>query len=326
MSRSLASFFLLLVLSSVAFAESETGQTPPSFLQVALDAQQEADSYPVEEEESNLPERLHEEICLSLQATADKIDRFFGDERIEDEATYTRLRLSLTSSLEEGMDSEFDINLNGKVVFPRISRRVQLIISGDEDDQLTDENEEQGSIASRYLFKDTDKYRINFDAGFRGGIKNARFFSKLEYRYRRVYAPWLIRFKPKILWDTNDGWQANALMDVERKISDTVYLRSRTLPGWYENTEGYLLNQDFSYFIKLGNRQYLAFEWLNRFVTEPDVQLDLSRLRTRYRRPIWQEKLFLEGGAGFRFEEEFDYEAQAEAYLQLEMVFEAGKK
>lgn len=327
MSRSPTFLFLALLVGYSAAVKSETINLQTTFTQVALDSQPEENTQvDPPAQETNKAESLHEGFSQGIQATADRIDRFFGDERTDDEAAYTRLRLSVTTSFRETQSPTTNFHLHGKVVLPRISRRIQLIISGDDEERDSyADGDESGSVASRYLIKQTDKSRINFDAGFRGGINSPRFFTKLEYRYQREIAPWLSRLNPKLLWDTDDGLQATILFDLERKLSESTYFRNRTVPGWYENTDGYRLDQDFVFFIRLSNHEYLAFDWLNDFVTKPESQLEISRLRVRYRRPIWQDKLFFEISTGMRFEEKFDYESEAEGYIKLEMPFEAGK-
>ncbi|HGG60698.1 MAG TPA: hypothetical protein ENK26_12425 [Gammaproteobacteria bacterium] len=82
------------------------------------------------------------------------------------------------------------------------------------------------------------------------------------------------------------------------------------------------LQQTFSYFHRFSRRNFMAADWLPSVLTEPSVIVDITRLRIRYRRNIWKNKLFLEVAPGVRFADSNEYVMQWELGIRLEMVFE----
>ena len=269
-------------------------------------------------------ERSHHKINQSLQATANWLDRFFADDRFEEEQAWTRLKLQWTTSGAESEDIESDIRLRGKVILPNLERRWQLVFEGDpEKDDLTGLNKDQESTTSlRFIAQENLKSRLSFDAGIRGGFTDPRFRANVQYRIQKETDHWLHRLRPIIEYDTRDRWQAFIQFDNERKFGDKLFFRSSTIPRWRENTDGFLLSQDFTLFKKLHDHRYLAFDWANSFSTEPHGKLDAVLLRIRYRREIWQDKLFLEIGPGVRFLAEDHHEPEAAGFLRFELLFE----
>lgn len=269
-------------------------------------------------------ERSHHKVNQSLQATANWLDHFFADERFEEEHAWTRLKLRWTFTDSETEGFENDIRLRGKVILPNLERRWQLVFEGDpEKDDITGLNKDEESTASlRFIAKENLKSRLSFDAGIRGGFTDPRLRLSAQYRMQKEAGLWLHRLRPTIEFDTRDKWQVFIRADNERKLSNDLFFRSSTTPRWRENTDGYLLSQNFTLFKKINDRRYLAFDWINRFSTEPNGKLDELRLRVRYRREIWQDKLFLEIGPGVRFLAEDHHEAEAVGYLRFELLFE----
>ena len=273
-------------------------------------------------------ERSHQKINQSLQATANWLDSFFASERFEQEQAWTRLKLQWTMNDAETEGFSSDVRLRGKVILPNLERRWQLVFEGDpEKDDITGLNKDATSTTSiRFVAREDKKSRLSFDAGIRGGFTNPRFRTSAQYRLEWESTRWLHRLRPTIEYDTREEWQAFILFDNERRFSDTLYFRSTTIPRWREDTAGYLLSQDFTLFRKLGDRRYLAFDWSNSFVTKPNRKVDAVQLRLRFRREIWQDKLFVELGPGVRFLAEDHHEAEAVGFLRFELLFEQRPK
>lgn len=269
-------------------------------------------------------ERSHHKVNQSLQATANWLDHFFANERFEEEQAWTRLKLQWTMTDAETEAFASDVRLRGKVILPNLERRWQLVFEGDpEGNDVTGLNKDDDSTTSiRFIAQENLKNRLSFDAGIRGGFTDPRFRANVQYRIEKESDRWLHRFRPIIEYDTRDKWQAFIQIDNERKFGDELFFRSSTVPRWRENTDGFLFSQDFTLFKKISDRRYLAFDWANNFSTEPNGKLDAVLLRIRYRREIWQDKLFLEVGPGVRFLAEDHHEAEAAGYLRFELLFE----
>ena len=65
---------------------------------------------------------------------------------------------------------------------------------------------------------------------------------------------------------------------------------------------------------------------MNDFKSEPDLRIDSSFLRLRFRREVWKKRLFMEFGPGIRVVEENDLRPQLDANLRFELLFSTEKK
>jgi hypothetical protein len=269
-------------------------------------------------------ERNYHQVNKGFHATAAWLDRFFADERFEEEHAWTRLKLSWTFSKAEHEDLDNDLRLRGKVVLPNLNRRWQLVFEGDpEKGDITGLNDdEESTTALRYILKENLKRRVSFDVGAAGGFSDPRVYTRAQYRLQREDEELLWRLRPTIFWDSRDSWRAFVQYDNEQRLNNHLYFRSSTTPGWRKDTPGWQLTQNFTIYKELSSRRYLALDWLNSFVSQPAAKLDSSRVRLRFRREIWQDKLFVEVGPGVRFLDENQHRAEAEGYLRFELLFE----
>lgn len=263
----------------------------------------------------------HAVITQRLQKTASWLDSFFGDEREAEELASSNIRFGLSSSFLELEDAEHRVFVRGRVVLPRLERRLQLVFEGRDDNNLSDTTDQEASSVLRYSIKDTEKNKLSFDAGFRGGVTDPRAFTRLRLRKTIHRTDWLTRLSPALVYDTHDGWEAYLRIDNEHEVGKDLFFRSTTRPVWADREIGISLDQNFTIFKRLSHLRYIAFDWLNHFVNHEHNKLDSSRLRVRFRRAVWQDKLFLEFAPGLLFADEHEHRLQWEGYVTLEMVF-----
>ncbi len=265
--------------------------------------------------------RGHALITAGLQDTANWLDRFFGDERVQEQAS-SELRLGLTTSFLEGEGAQFGTRLRGRVNLPRISQRFQLLFEGEPDESdPTGLQSGSGSSSLRVLLRNTPARRLSFALGFRGGLKDPHLF--VRTRLTRLYQNglWLHRLTPTVTWIADDDWEAYLRHDLERTFAGRYFFRTTTKPKWADKEDGFRLEQNFTWVKRLSLLRYVAFDWLNEFYSERDEKLEVSHLRLRYRRAIWYDKLFLELAPGLRFHADDGFHPRLEGYVQLEVVF-----
>ena len=284
--------------------------------------------------EESFADASYRKMHSSLQSTADWLDNIFLDERNDQESAWTRLIVRLDNELIEAEGVSSDVALRGKIVLPNLERRIRLIF---EDD--TDSNDPNGSndptglqqnqnstSAIRILLRDNLRNRLNFDIGGRGGLNDPRLFTRLQYRYQREFGKTNVRLRPTIVWDTDRQWESYLQLDLEQRFNEHYFLRMSTVPRIRDIEPGWELEQNFTLFRELGNDSYVAIEWMNDFKSEPDLRIDSSFLRLRFRREVWKKRLFMEFGPGIRVVEENDLRPQLDANLRFELLFSTEKK
>ena len=113
--------------------------------------------------------------------------------------------------------------------------------------------------------------------------------------------------------------------DFEQSFLDTYFFRATTIPRYNSRIDGWELEQNFKLFKEFINDQYVAIEWNNDFISEPDNKIRASYLRLRYRREVWKQRLYFELGPGVRFVDDNDLRPQVDAYLRFELLLSSEK-
>lgn len=278
--------------------------------------------------EESFADESYRKMNNSLQFSADWLDNIFLDERSEEENASTRLIIRFDNELIEGEGVNNDVALRGKIVLPNLNRRIRLVFEGDPDssDPTGLQQDENSSSAIRFLIRENLRNRLNFDIGGRGGLNNPRLFTRLQYRYQQDFGKTNVRYRPTIIWDTDRQWEGYLQFDVERRFKKQYFLRMSTIPRIRDIEPGWELEQNFTLYKDLGNDRYMAIEWMNDLKSEPDLRVDGSYLRFRFRREIWKKRLFMEVGPGIRVVDDNDLRPQLDAYLRFELLFSNEKK
>ncbi len=265
--------------------------------------------------------RGHAAITQRLQETASWLDNFFGDKREDEELASSSLRFGLSNKFLELEPEKTRIFLRGKVVLPKLERKVQFVFEGTDDGGLSDTADQQTDSSIRYTVKNTKKKKLSFSTGFRGGLTNPHIFARARLRKKINRGDWLTRVTPSLVYDTREGWEAVLRIDNEHEIDENLFFRSTTQPIWSDRKIGLVLKQDFTVFKRLSPLRYLAFDWLSEFVNGEHNKLEITQLRLRHRRAIWRDKMYLEFAPGLRFSDEHEHRLQWEGFISLEMLF-----
>jgi hypothetical protein len=286
-------------------------------------------------QEEGMADEVHAGVSQSILATAEWLDSFFDDRRIEAEANRSRLKLSFTGFAEEGELLGFDFKFRLRLAFPRMQDKLNLIISGDPDDDLSFDDEAQRNIRARveegqteggvaalqYFIKAARDRNISFQTGLRlNGITPVMF---LGPRYRQSIAlnSWTMRFTQRIRWFTDKGWDSNTRFDLERPLSEQFFFRATTEGNWTQDESGYFYNYRMLLAQPLSESRSLVYEWNNFFQTEPDNRLQETNLRIRYRQNIWRKWLFFEVAPQAAFLKDRDFNISPGIIFRLDMLF-----
>lgn len=83
-------------------------------------------------------EMMHRDFGDRILDLSDRLDDFFGDPRLEEQAGLTRYRVRSEIQLEEGGDLNFGVRVKGHAVLPRTRQRLGFFLESFRDDALTD--------------------------------------------------------------------------------------------------------------------------------------------------------------------------------------------
>ena len=270
----------------------------------------------------------HGVLSKSVNAAAGWFDSFFDDPRVQQEAAYSRVKLSAGILFEEGESAGFKGRVNAKINLPRTKRRLKLVISSDEEGGTFEDREvrDAGFAANRettaglqYSIKSTPRTDFSWRLGLKLG-DDSELLSGPRYRITTELASWLARFTEGLFWGTDRGWSSKTRLDFDHLIGKRLFFRWKTEAVWRESDDGLRYDVDFLLSHRFGGRQAVVYEFTNRFATSPRRRLDQSGLRLRFRQRVWRRWLFFEAVPQLVFRNDDDFRATPGILLQLEMI------
>lgn len=280
----------------------------------------------------------HSYLSTSVERISQRLDTFFGDDRIYEEATGSYVQAS--GSVLHGRGGEVDLGgkFRVKIDLPQLSEKTNLVI---ESDDAGDDAEEVGRIttgeslnndlvdsevstALQFMIKEKKRWNLSVRPGvkFSDPIES---FLKLRFRrYHLLADPWLFRTTVEIGHYSIRGWRNEWKFDFETDIGDTSFFRSTSSVLWREETPGnQFLGQVFLFSHILDPRQSIAYEIGTTAETRPNVR-DLSYFGSvRYRRDIHRGWLFFELKPQLVFARTNSFKADPALVLTLEVLLGA---
>ncbi|RLQ22308.1 hypothetical protein DWB85_08485 [Seongchinamella sediminis] len=244
----------------------------------------------------NWVDTSHTAVADQAQAMVEWMDNFFGDPAYDLEKAESYLRLELENDWEQDEGSDLGLRLRGKVQLPKISQRVDLLFS-DEDDDIDDneEREDSDNISLQYNVREGTRSRFDATMGFSSGnLKpGVRYRNEGDLDFGRRY-----RFIQRLQYEDGEKFFTIGQADLYQSFNTRDVLRWSNRVKWGETTEGVEWRTRLSLFQRFNpdSERPLA---LNHFVsvrgeTRPTSFIKNYRLGTIWRRQVYRDFLFLE--------------------------------
>lgn len=274
-------------------------------------------------------ENWHDRVSIGIVAATERIDRFFGDERLEDDNDRTRVKLGMGLLYHKEDGASLVTDIKARLALPRLKNRFQLII----DDSF--ESDEPGSTgvfsealkdsepdtALRYIFHEKERRRLSADAGVRFSSPS-QLFGRLRGRIIIPYGFWELRLTQTGAWFTDDGLVTTSEMRWTHHLAGSWLLRSTSRLTWEENRDGVTPSQTFSLFRELTQRRGYVFKVSGNWPETPHSHEAVYRAEFTYRQKIYSHWLFMEITPGVEFPQEFNYDFRPYIQLKFEVVFD----
>lgn len=332
-------------------------QESPEFSDTAAEqAEQQAPQQPIDEEETPfwaLPPKapdgyvdmVQRDISHRVLASAEWLDSFFVDTRFvrEENHSYLQLRYDLfteKSSMETSLTPSFNLQLRMPEM-ERLGRRISLVFESGPGElpsgaqapvsnvgaQVLPAQKRPTSAALHFLLGKTATQSIIIRTGAQLNIDQSLLFISPRYRLFLPLNSWNFRLTQDVIYRTGNAWQpkteweTETLFDLERKLPHDLFLRSYLDIVWLRNTDDYIYNIGCSLLEPLDSKRALSYGWNNRFLANPELDLDEIRLSVQYRQAFWREWLFYEVIPQYRFPRDRNFDATPGILFRLEMYF-----
>lgn len=252
-----------------------------------------------EEAEDNLPwyDQAQAGISSWLVGTAASLDSFFGDPRAVEEdytETYVRLQMGITQSRLN--DTEWTSRVYAKVPLPRLSRRLNIFVSGGEEDQSVAAKPEESlrqtgkssTVGVQYVLDETARGRWSLSGSIDPNVK-------LRYRYLYPLGDaWYTRYTQTFYWDDDKDTGLALRGDLERVISPETLFRLTADADYWDGETGVNWLAGGALLHRLTPRSAIAFDASVRGVSDPKWQATAYQAGVRFRRNVFRSWLFYE--------------------------------
>ncbi|MEE4279196.1 MAG: hypothetical protein V2I82_12075 [Halieaceae bacterium] len=271
----------------------------------------------------------HQFATNRAQAMVQWMDDFFGAQVRDAERADSFIRAIFIDDWDARDAHDLRVRLRGQVSLPKISKRVDLVFSGEEAEQTLTE-EERGSendIGVRVNFRDDVRSRFDATLSLRSG---PALLPGLRYRYQLPLSEnsWG-RVTQRLQYHSDDGYRSLTNFDLNRALSEHSVLRWGGRLRYREEREFWDWNTGINYRRWLDDHEQYpsAIEYYVAMSgqSEPERFATNYRVGVLYRRQFFREFLFFEVEPNYnwrrdRFEDR--REGVAGIVLRLEVMLD----
>ena len=277
--------------------------------------------------ETNWLDDTHDVATDKAQALTEWMDNFFGDPEYNLEQAESQLRLEIINEWDEEDGYETSPRLRGKVQLPKISKRLDIVFSGEDSDFDSEEdrrNNDDG-IALQYRLNEGRRSRYDLTLGWSSGPRPG-----FKYRYQGSFDERnSYRFIERIQYEIDDGFISKSQLDLNRALSPDNLIQWSNQITYGEDTDGV----EWRSRVSLRQRRdtdsdrptALNYIAAVNGITSPHSFVKNYRLAILWRRQVYRDYLFLELEPGYNFRKrknEDDRNTAASLTVRLEFALQ----
>lgn len=183
----------------------------------------------------NWVDTSHAYATHQAQALTEWMDDFFGDPNYDLEKAESQLRVEWINDWDEQDDYATKLRLRGKLQLPKISRRLDLVFSDEDGDELTEEEREsEDRVGLQYNLGEQNRSRLDLTLGLnwnklRPGVRyrnQGPISDNLRYRYTQ-----------RLQWENDEGFYTTGQFNLDRYLDDNNIVRWSSRAVYGEETE-----------------------------------------------------------------------------------------
>lgn len=242
------------------------------------------------------------------------IDTFFGDDIIEDDVGGSRAKLSFFTRRVIGQPVDYNYGLSVKLVLPNTNERFNLLLQSSEEDENERENNPintvenvEYSTALRYVFQETENWKVNFDNGIRWGLPPDP-FSRLRFRRYAYFDDFRFKATQTLFWSASDGIGEKSDFELNQPLNIDRLLRYSVGAEYLLKDDYFKLNYGVSLFHELNASEILAYYYRAGGDTIGNTTFNNYGIGIRYRRTIYQDWVFAEINPELETQHENEYD------------------
>jgi hypothetical protein len=267
-------------------------------------------------------------ISSLLADTIDSVDKFFGDDRLDDENLRSRLHTSLGFEYDQEEGVSLVSKLALRIALPRLQNRLQFFVDGlvidDDPDSISsvfDSAKDSDSDAGLRKIFTRDEFRsLNTDIGIRLG-STSQLYGQVRGRLVIPMNPWQLQLSQRFTWFTSDGLVETSEIRFDRPMANNYLFRSTTRLTWEEKESGWTPEHSLALYKEASPRRSWRLNIAGSWPETPHTsKANYSTIFT-YRQLLHRQWLFLDIAPGVEFPQENDYKANSFIAAKFEIIF-----
>lgn len=291
---------LLLLASGITLADAPIEEDEPDEIEgweAAAPARAPDPALAPEEEPTiTWADTSHAYATDQAQALTEWMDDFFGDPNYDIEKAESLLRLEWVNEFDQDDNYNTKLRLRGKLQLPKVSKRLNLVFSGEDGDNLTDDDRDNGdNVGLLYNVKEGNRSRVDLTLGIdwdelRPGI---RYRNQGPISERNRY-----RYTQRLQYENDEGFYTTGQINLDHALKENTLIRWSNRAIYGEETKGVewrtalSLRQRLKSERKKHNLVVSYFGAVNGF-TDPSYTKNY-RMGVQFRRQVLRRYLFVE--------------------------------
>ena len=251
---------------------------------------------------------------LSYNVDGFFIDTFFSDDLIEDDVSGSRAKISFSTRREIGQPVGYNYGISIKLVLPNTDEHFKLLFQSSEDEEAERESNPintvekvEYSTALRYVFQETERWKVNFDTGIRWGLPPDP-FSRLRFRRYSYFNDFKIQATQALFWSGSDGFGEESKIELQQPLNIDRLIRYSAGAKYLLNDDYFKLKYGVTLFHELNSSEILAYYYRAGGDTISNMTFNSYGVGVRYRRKVYQDWMFVEVNPELETQSENEYD------------------
>jgi len=266
-----------------------------------------------------------------------EVDGFFADGADKADAVSNESWARLRVDAEKPGDEDADIggSVKVRVVLPETERRLRLLLSTEDDDtefgeiesSSTSDDDQNASLALRFIRSARTKSSVNFDLGVRQRDDSVQLFGRINTSYRdELGENWTGRYSNSYYYFSKSGFENRLNLVFRRPLYNNqgLFFRSSTDFNWRNGRKGAVIDETLGVYRQINDAMSLAVEGLAGYHTALNEGIEDrfrgSELRLRWRHNVWRDWFFYEFWPSVSWPASNQYRSAYGALLRIEVV------
>jgi hypothetical protein len=246
----------------------------------------------------NWADTSHAYATEQAQSLTRWMDSFFGEPNADLDEPESVVRLQWTNTWDQDDGYNTNLRLRGKIQLPALSKRLNLVFSGEEGDELNlDDNENRLDDQVGLLYEVTESKRSRFDLTMGITINHLR--PGARYRFQDTLGESSgYRLTQRVQYENDQGFYATSQAEIDRALTDNQFLRWNNRAVYGEETDGTEWTTRVSFFQRLAEqrRRQLGINYFAAIngETDPKSYVKNYRVGVLFRSQLYRKYLFVE--------------------------------